>query len=542
MSRRSVRGKVTPKSKRPDVTKLALLAAVGQHSSIRKAAKSLGLHPGHVGRLLRQMGMMKNGRLNEDSVSSTPSETGKVRRYIITSAQNNTPVHEGFWKNLLVYAKYLGAEIIVSTFTYNKAQFGVKSVKAGTGADKADKDPMWFAEEVTPFIKDTRINLAKTLTFCGETNIIPTASRPLSGFETYTGESSGIFPHTKMAMESIPVCKGDPLKFNYTTGCVTLKNYLAMKAGLKADFHHCFGALIVEIDASDDWFVRQINAIDDGSFQDLDVRVSDGTVAGNQKVEAVTWGDVHVARMETPYKDMIWGYRGMKDRLSPSYQFLHDVFDGESVNRHDRGNFHVQYVKHVSRKSSVVEELRQCFYFLNFVVGEGCQTIVVPSNHDDFLRRWLIEVDYRSDPENARLHLEAQLAFVRSIDDGVEPPNFLQYCIERFGEIDNIKYLALDESFKICKGQIECGMHGHLGPNGARATPTNLARLGRKANTGHTHSAGIVDGMYVAGTSSALRHGYNKGPSSWSNSHVITYSNGKRAIVTTRNMKWRVDR
>jgi hypothetical protein len=34
--------------------------------------------------------------------------------------------------------------------------------------------------------------------------------------------------------------------------------------------------------------------------------------------------------------------------------------------------------------------------------------------------------------------------------------------------------------------------------------------------------------------------GYNKGPSSWSHSHVITYPNGKRSIITLqKNGNWR---
>jgi hypothetical protein len=82
-------------------------------------------------------------------------------------------------------------------------------------------------------------------------------------------------------------------------------------------------------------------------------------------------------------------------------------------------------------------------------------------------------------------------------------------------------------------------MHGHLGPNGSRGTPQNLNKVGRRANTGHTHSAGIWNGLYVAGTSSTLDFGYNKGPSSWTHSHIVTYPNGKRTIITVYAGKWR---
>jgi hypothetical protein len=100
-----------------------------------------------------------------------------------------------------------------------------------------------------------------------------------------------------------------------------------------------------------------------------------------------------------------------------------------------------------------------------------------------------------------------------------------------FGCPDDTVFVSEDNSFTIC-GNIECGMHGHLGANGARATPTQFARAGAKSNTGHTHSPKILDGAYVAGVSGKLDMGYNKGLSSWAHAHIVTYPNGKRAILT----------
>src|ERR1700679_4212183 len=48
-------------------------------------------------------------------------------RYILTSAQNNTKVHEGFWQNLVAYAHYVDAEIIVGGFVYNKDAQGQRA-------------------------------------------------------------------------------------------------------------------------------------------------------------------------------------------------------------------------------------------------------------------------------------------------------------------------------------------------------------------------------------------------------------------------------
>ena len=116
----------------------------------------------------------------------------------------------------------------------------------------------------------------------------------------------------------------------------------------------------------------------------------------------------------------------------------------------------------------------------------------------------------------------------------------IQYAFGKFGiSKKDIRFLADDESFKICGGKIENAMHGHLGPNGRFGTPENLSKMGRKANTAHTHVAGIFNGLYVAGTSSKLKWSYNHGPSAWTHSHIVTYPNGKRSIITIYANKWR---
>jgi hypothetical protein len=101
--------------------------------------------------------------------------------------------------------------------------------------------------------------------------------------------------------------------------------------------------------------------------------------------------------------------------------------------------------------------------------------------------------------------------------------------------------LSLDESFLICDKKIECGLHGDLGSNGSRGSANSLSKIGRRSNVGHSHSAGIWDGLYVAGTSTEFRMGYNHGPSSWTHSHIITYPNGKRAIITMFEGAWRAE-
>ena len=121
--------------------------------------------------------------------------------------------------------------------------------------------------------------------------------------------------------------------------------------------------------------------------------------------------------------------------------------------------------------------------------------------------------------------------------------NLMKYVFENEAGLapGAIKFLLPDETFVV--QEVECGMHGHLGPNGSYGAPNNLSKIGMKATTGHTHVAGIYHGLYVAGTSTKLTQdwSYTTGPSAWTHSHVLLYPNGQRTVITMRAGKWRAE-
>lgn len=464
---------------------------------------------------------------------------GEVKRYILTCAQNNTELHMPVWANLQALAAHYGAELLISRFTYSQSAYSPTPPKPGT---QPEKEELWYAPEILPHVCDERVELAPGLVWCGESNISPTAVRPLSGFETYTGRKSAIFPHTKVAMESIASGKREGTKLIFTTGTVTLRNYIQKRAGLRAEFHHTYGALLVEVDSSGHWYCRQLNADASGTIYDLDLRAADGKVTRGHRAHAVTLGDVHAAQVDPTVAELTWGKGGLLDVLSPRYTFLHDLVDFRARNHHDRGNPHLNFVKYLRGEDDVDSELRQAAQLVGKVMRMDSKVVVVQSNHDNALLRWLREADYRTDPTNALVFLECQLAVYRSLKAEDKSFHLLEHVLRERGCDPSVKFLRTDESFVICRdrsGGIECGMHGHEGPNGTKGSPMALSRMGRRANIGHTHSACIVDGLYVAGTSSRLDVGYNTGPSSWTHSHIVTYENGKRAIITIYGGAWR---
>lgn len=464
-----------------------------------------------------------------------------VRRYLLTSAQDDTPVHAGFWANLKAYAQHLDAEIMVGGFTYQKGLF----------EDHASRTAV-FAEAVQPYMRHDRVDLGPVV-FCAEMNILPTATRPLSGLESYTAQKWGVFPHAKVQLASVPTFIGAPAKVLMTTGACTLPNYVAKKAGLKAEFHHVIGATVVEIDDRDRVFCRQVNAIGDGSFQDLDVVVKGGRVSTGNRIEAITWGDIHREKLDPVVALASWGYDVETDRqvseasildtLRPRYQFFHDILDFDARNHHRIGDPHHRFAMVCKGTDSVEAAVRSVVGFLRATERDWCRSVVAYSNHDDALLKWLRTADYREDPANAAFFLRCQTAVYEAMARGDGRFNIFRWILgELDGRgLDGIDFVDDDQSFIICQaaGGVECGMHGHLGLNGARGSAAGLTKTAVKINRGHDHIASIMDGVYTAGLSGLMDQGYNKGLSSWTHSHVLTYPNGKRTILTLQGDRWR---
>lgn len=466
----------------------------------------------------------------------TPDDTRECllgKKFVFTSAQNNTYVHSNFLKSLEGYCTHNNAELIIGTFHYNKKGF-----------QNGKSEESWFDPSIRKYILDESREIAKGLLWCGELNILPSAVNPLSGLHNYTNRDSGIVPHAKLQLESLPTPLYDDCRMMYTTGTVTQRNYVEMKAGQKAKHHHSFSALVVEVDEQGVWFVRQLCAEKTtGCFFDLEYYYTpDGIGMDGDPcvVEAINFGDIHAAKLDPVVAEVSWGKGAysMMESLQPHHLFLHDIFDMQSKNHHNIKDPYFLYKMHIQGTESVKEEVVLTASVIESMNNRGAKVVIVESNHDLALEKYLKEQDYRNDPVNAIFFLEMQLQNYYAMEGGKKLRTFKTACNMVNSELEGVLFLETDESFKIC-GDIECGSHSHLGNNGGRGSVLAYQKTGIRCNIGHSHSATIKDGVYQAGVSGRLQMGYNKGNSSWSNSHIVTYSNGKRTVVTIKDGKWR---
>lgn len=454
----------------------------------------------------------------------------KGTRFLVTSAQNATPAHLEFLEALKVAARHLEAELVVIPLRYRNPT----SVWS-----RAQEDQEWWDPALEPYLFNGRKKLGPNLVLCGDVKIQPTASNPLAGFQSLTGAESCVIGHPKMAFRSVPAPSGKFPKILSTTGSVTRKNYTDSKAGALGAFHHFLGAVVVELEGRR-FHLRQVNADrSDGSFTDLATHYTAAGVRPAPPALALVLGDTH-ARFTCPQVDAAtFGPGGMVEALDPAHVVFHDLFDGWSVNPHHEGNPFISIAKHRSASGSVKAEIEHAVRF----VAERCagrQAVIVPSNHDNFLSRWVIATDWRRTPGNAEFYLDTARAMVRSTrtDGGgaVYADPFAHWVGQLKGRA-SIRCLAPDESFKLAG--IELGLHGDRGPNGSRGTLRNLSRIGAKVISGHTHTPGIEEGHYQCGTSTPLRLEYTRGPSSWLNTHCVIYASGKRALLTVIDGRWR---
>lgn len=511
-----------------------IIGLMEEHGSGRNVAKILGVPRTTLqDYVVRLQAQFFRDRPALEAVRIDPHPYG-IKRFVLTAAQDSTNVHEGFLANLQEFCSYYEAELQISPFTYQKKLF-----------EDNRPEKSYYVKEVRPYLVHDRYEIGPHLQWCGEMNTLPTAVSPLSGFESYTQTRSGIFPHVKVQMQSLATPKNALSKVLMTTGCVTKPNYVQRKAGIKAEFHHIYGAVFVELLSDGSYFMRHLMGEKrGGGFQDLNMRLDEGKITFGHRIEAVTHGDIHFEQMDEAVRNLVWYNDGnLVDVLQPRYQFFHDTLDFDNRTYHRIDDPHHQFGVYIRGEESIEDNMQRIGKFLKETERDFSESIVVESNHDRHYLGWLKTADWREDPANAELNLWANAEFLKAIREGRDKQfNVFAETVKRYTPDLNVTFLQEDDSFIICqtdRSGIECGLHGHLGGNGSRGSVRALSKLGPRINSAHTHSPTIYDGAYCAGTYSNLDLGYNRGPSSWSHAAVITYPNGKRTIVQFQNGMWR---
>jgi hypothetical protein len=458
---------------------------------------------------------------------------GKTEIFVVTCAQNATPRHKGFYAALEQYCQHRSAQLLVIPTRYRNP--------TSRWTKMQEEQEHWDVPK--EHLLNTRLKLNRNIEVLGDIKVQPTAVNPLTGFEAVTSGESGILGHTKLQLSTIATPQDRLPKILTTTGACTLSNYTDSKAGKLGEFHHTLGACVVEVRGAE-FHLRQINGQKTtGEFYDLELLYGAGSKPGPcLRPLGLDMGDTHVRAIDKGVEHAT--FKEMVPQLQPRALVWHDLCDGYAFNHHAVKNPFVPIEREAIGASDVREEVLASLRYLEAHTPADVQSILVPSNHNDFLQRWLQDTDWRFlDPVNRLFYLQTANALAQEAvkGDGFQAERlnaFIYWAKIAFEGKKNLRVLEYDESCML--GGIEVGLHGHQGPNGARGSLKNLRRIGVKTVTGHSHSPGIDEGAYRVGTSTRLRLGYNIGPSSWLNTHCLIYGNGKRTLLNIIDGKWRL--
>jgi len=452
---------------------------------------------------------------------SEPLAGGRIDRatqgYVVTAAQNNTSVHRKFLRTLEHYCKLHRYQLIVIPMRYRNPTSPKEAGKS--------EDGEWWASEVRPYLFGEDSDLAPNLRLMGSIRISPTAIRPLSSLEAFGGESSTIYGHTKVALESTPTRAASMAKLMYTTGCVTRPNYSDSKAGRKGEFHHVYGAVVVQKDG-DLFHLRHIHGQENGAFYDLDCKYGGDSVTDGHRLTSLVPGDIHA---EMVSQDAMGAYNRVCDRLRPKRVIGHDVLNFGSASHHN--TFFEKFKRHQTGTDCVYSEIETTCAVMDELASRTDRLHIIASNHNDHFTKWLECEKNANDVRNAWVYAQTRAYYLGEIMEGREPMSPLEYWAAQLCQhYRRMTFIGRNEGLML--GGVEHAYHGDKGPNGARGSTRNLSRIGAKVSKGHSHDVAIIDGAYSAGTFSILDPEYTHGaPSSWINSMVAMYPNGKRTHI-----------
>lgn len=492
-----------------------ILSLLNQHIEQKKKEREAK----NRSRLLKNLDMPVSAGSDSYFEHITTLPPGK---YVLTAAQNNTDIDKTFLQCLNTFCEKNQAQLLIARITYNKNAFCQPDVNS--------TEPAWYDPAITKYLVSGHISLADKYHFLADSNVIPTARNPLTGFDSATLPGvHAIIPASKIALKIVAALKNAPTKILTSTGMITKRNYIMRKAGNVAALEHCISAIFIDTEADT---LRHIELMQgEKGFYDDKTYYTIGSYNSDISPEVLQLGDIHAEKMESENlgKDC-----KLINYLKPKHIILHDVLDFSSRNHHNIKDPTFLHVQHVNNQT-VANDLKIVAKTIDKLQAANVESSIhiIESNHDLAINTWLKNSDFKIDPVNAVTYLTCMLALYKHQEKtGNSDFNMLQYAYKQIGKGKNANFINFhktDESLKIAG--VEHGCHGHNGINGSRGSPQQFRSLGALMNTGHTHSPGICGKVYTAGVAASLEMGYNLGASSWKIAHIVTYPNGQRQII-----------
>jgi hypothetical protein len=447
-------------------------------------------------------------------------KTIKTGNFVVTSAVDGAVTNKKFLAALHNYCKLNNAKLVILPVNNGKP---FKEAR--------------FDDLVKPFLCSDNLSLGDITNVMGSIKLGSTLESPLHGINSFSKGKNVVFGHPQVQLKTLPRKAEKYPAIITTTGTISMPNYGENKTAQKANFNHSFSALF--IDGKNYSRMRHLH-YDGVGFYDLNDYYTSDTKTSGGAVEAVVTGDEHVLFYDEGVMEATYGKTGMITSLKPKFIVRHDVLDCYSISHHHKHNVFTRYAKYIGEIDSIEEELKLTLNFIKDTTPKYSTSIIVPSNHNSHLVKWLNEADPKQDMVNAKIYHQLMYLMLCKVTLEKNVPKYPDPFTEWSNLQDigsNVRFLKPTDSFVI-KG-VDLNNHGDLGINGSRGSANQYKDLPLKTVVGHSHSPCVEKGSLAVGCSSNLRLDYNLGLSSWSHAHCIIHSNGKRQLIFIMDGQWK---
>ena len=436
-------------------------------------------------------------------------------KFVITTAVSGKAVDEDFLSSLKNYAERNNAMILILPCE-----------------DAANRNSV-YKWELSPALKKCGYVVYRDLyindnVYISDIKVSAKQIDPLTGLDIFA-QSKGtmILASAKQNLKFVPNSNIKLPRALMTTGAVTVPDYkqdayMSKRISKIAEFNHVLGAVILERESKETFHFRQIQADAYGCIADLGIKYSPNGDAEEMEGTVAILGDCHVGVHNLKVHEQL---KEIVTTMNCEKVILHDIFNATSITHHDNGKFAVKAAKANKGLSSLEKEGKLVCSYLKEWSNYTDELVIVKSNHDEALDRYLNEGRWMTDAINFYFSLD----LVKKLVEEEDP---LKYMIEKVLALKadaNIVWLKRDEDYNVYGS--ECGSHGDLGSNGARGSLAAIEKAYNRAVVGHSHTAGIHRQVYQVGTSSDLKLDYNRGSSSWTQSMALIYPNGSRQLI-----------
>lgn len=452
--------------------------------------------------------------LTPERKTSLSGVLGKTKRFIVTTAITGCRVDPDLLASMKNYCRLNNAELLIMVASDPAHQY-VNDDSLGRIDNILEQDHL--------IVEDTEIN---NNLFLSAIKIEAKQIDPVAGLMELAqkNNSSYVCAHPQQRLKFVPVPAGNHPPAIMSTGAITQPDYTtdmyrSRRLAYRAHESHVMGGLIIEVEDEEIFHFRHFQANTDGSFVDWGKLYTANSIE-DTVLEALVCGDEHAGRQNL---EVIDARLRLCEELHPKRIVLHDLFDGRSISHHVDGKAITMAMRSQDSQDSLLDELVCVGQALERYEDLCDRIVIVKSNHDEHLVRYLEDGRFLKDPKNFRLALDLAAA----IFDGKDPIK-VGAEIANDREYEDITWLQRDQEYVVAG--VDLSHHGDKGPNGSRGSIKQFATSVRASITGHSHTAEIYGSAWRVGTSTG-RLDYCVGPSSWTNTDCLLYENGSRQMI-----------